>query len=261
MTESLSMQLSGFASIYLLLLIVGAIFKKCHIQQTKFLLLASLQMTVQLIIVVYVLLYIFKYPSPIFTCTYLALMIGFAIHRALNKNKWLNNKFKWITILSILLSGAFIVGFMMIAVIQKDIFTPQYIIPISGMLVSAIMNGSTLALKAFRESMDGQRNRIEVLMNIGTPPQEIVHPFVNQAMETALLPTLNNMVGMGIVSLPGMMTGQILAGALPNEAVLYQITIMIANSTAVSLVSFATLYFGCRTLWNDRYQITIPSAK
>ena len=261
MTESLSMQLSGFASIYLLLLIVGAIFKKCHIQQTKFLLLASLQMTVQLIIAGYVLLYIFKYPSPIFTCTYLALMIGFAIHRALNKNKWLNNKFKWITILSILLSGAFIVGFMMIAVIQKDIFTPQYIIPISGMLVSAIMNGSTLALKAFRESMDGQRNRIEVLMNIGTPPQEIVHPFVNQAMETALLPTLNNMVGMGIVSFPGMMTGQILAGALQNEAVLYQITIMIANSTAVSLVSFATLYFGCRTLWNDRYQITIPSAK
>lgn len=107
MTESLSMQLSGFASIYLLLLIVGAIFKKCHIQQTKFLLLASLQMTVQLIIAGYVLLYIFKYPSPIFTCTYLALMIGFAIHRALNKNKWLNNKFKWITILSILIKRCF----------------------------------------------------------------------------------------------------------------------------------------------------------
>ena len=124
------------------------------------------------------------------------------------------------------------------------------------MLVAATMNGATLALKSFHEALDREQRRLEVLLNVGASPREILLPFVNQSLETSLLPTVNNMVGMGIVSLPGMMTGQILAGALPNEAVLYQITIMIANSTVVCLASFCLLYFGSRTLWNKRYQFT-----
>ncbi|NMB08219.1 MAG: ABC transporter permease, partial [Tissierellia bacterium] len=66
---------------------------------------------------------------------------------------------------------------------------------------------------------------------------------------------LNSMVGMGIVSLPGMMTGQILSGTLPTTAILYQIAIMIAICTAVCLSVFGSLYFGYRTLYNDRNQI------
>ena len=69
------------------------------------------------------------------------------------------------------------------------------------------------------------------------------------------MPTLNSMVGMGIVSLPGMMTGQILSGTLPTTAILYQIAIMIAICTVVCLSVFGSLYFGYRTLYNDRNQI------
>ena len=91
-------------------------------------------------------------------------------------------------------------------------------------------------------------------MNIGGHPKEILQPFVYRALETALLPTLNSMVGMGIVSLPGMMTGQILAGTLPTTAILYQISIMIAICTAVCMAVFGTLYFGHKSMYNKDFQ-------
>jgi putative ABC transport system permease protein len=64
---------------------------------------------------------------------------------------------------------------------------------------------------------------------------------------------------MGIVALPGMMTGQILSGTLPTTAILYQIAIMIAICTVVCLSSFGALYFGHKTLYNERNQILLPS--
>ena len=117
------------------------------------------------------------------------------------------------------------------------------------------MTGVTLGVKTFRESFEGQRNKINALLNIGASPKKILIPFANQALETALLPTMNSKVGMGIISLPGMMTGQILSGTSPSTAVLYQIAIMIAVCTVVCLSVFFSLYLGYRTLYNNRYQI------
>ena len=77
------------------------------------------------------------------------------------------------------------------------------------------MTGLSLALKSFETALQGQQARIRTLVNLGVRPQHILFPLVRTALETALLPTLNSMLGMGIVFLPGMMTGQILAGADP----------------------------------------------
>jgi putative ABC transport system permease protein len=119
------------------------------------------------------------------------------------------------------------------------------------------MTGVGLGVRAFRASLKDQRFRIAALLNIGAPPRDILLPFVRQAMETALLPTLNSMMGMGIVALPGMMTGQILSGTLPMTAILYQIAIMIAICAVVCLASFGALHFGYQTLYNERNQIIL----
>ncbi|HEY4544033.1 MAG TPA: ABC transporter permease, partial [Tissierellaceae bacterium] len=101
------------------------------------------------------------------------------------------------------------------------------------------------------------RNRIDTLLNIGVTPKKILLPFVNQALETALLPTMNSMLGMGIVALPGMMTGQILSGTLPTTAILYQISITIVICTVVCLSVFGSLYLGYRTMYNENNQISL----
>lgn len=256
MNGIVEIQLFQFSLIYILLLFVLLIMKKCKINQTRLLLLASFRMTLQLIIAGLVLTYIFKNPHPLFTVTYVITMTLFAIHRVLSKNKDMNKRFKAAISVSLAASGLCIILFFVIVVAGKSMFNPQYVIPISGMIMGNSLTGVTLGIKTFRESLKGQQNKINTLLNIGSSPQRILLPFVNQALETALLPTLNSMLGMGIVSLPGMMTGQILSGTLPSTAILYQIAIMIAICTVVCLSTFGSLYLGYKTLYNSRNQFT-----
>lgn len=137
---------------------------------------------------------------------------------------------------------------------KKIFFDPQYVIPLGGMLLGNAMNSVSLGIKTFRETLVGQQARMEALACLGADSGDILQPFVIRALETAMVPTLNSMVGMGIVSLPGMMTGQILAGAPPLLAILYQISIMIAIASVVTLTSFASLYAGARTLYDKRHR-------
>jgi len=214
-------------------------------------------MTLQLVIAGLILTYIFENPHPLFTVVYVACMTTFAIHRVISKNKEINTKFKIAIAVSLSVSGLCIVVFFVCVVVGESIFNPQYVIPISGMIMGNAMNGTTLGVKTFRESFSGQRSKIDALLNIGVTPQKILLPFVNQALEMALLPTLNSMIGMGIVSLPGMMTGQMLSGTLPKTAILYQIAIMIAVCTVVCLSVFGSLYLGYKTMYNEKNQIQL----
>lgn len=255
MNEIIELNLWQFALVYLLLLVVLFIMKKCHISQTKLLIIASMRMTVQLVIAGLVLTLIFQNPRPWFTVLYLVAMMGFSIFTVLSRNKGLNKRFQLVVGFSLGGTGLSIIVFFILVVVGVDFFNPQYTIPIGGMVMGNAMTGVSLGLKTFHESIKVQKNKINTLINLGVTPQKILTPFVNGALETALLPTLNSMLGMGIVSLPGMMTGQILSGTLPATAILYQIAIMIAICAVVCLAAFCSLFFGCRTLYNKRNQM------
>ncbi|HEX3032220.1 MAG TPA: iron export ABC transporter permease subunit FetB [Bacillota bacterium] len=244
-----------FSLIYLLLLIVLYIMKKSRINQSRLLLVASLRMTVQLVLAGLILTYIFKNPHPVFVLLYLIAMIVFSIHRVLSKNPNLNHSFKLAVGLALTLSGLFVLAFFILVVVGESIFNPQYTIPLAGMVIGNAMTGVSLGLKTFTENLKDQRAKIDALLNLGVTPRKILLPYVNNALETALLPTMNSMLGMGIISLPGMMTGQILSGTLPTTAIMYQIAIMIAICAAVSLAVFASLNLGYRTLYNTRNQL------
>lgn len=257
MSGAVKLQILPFCMVYLLLIIVLIIMKKAKINQTKLLFIGSIRMTLQLVIAGFILTYIFKNPNPIFTILYIILMIGFATYRVFSKAKWLNKKFKLAVFASISLSGISVLFFFVFAIIRQNIFNPQYAIPLGGMIIGNSMTGLNLALKTLDENLKSGRARIETLLNCGVTPKKILLPYVNSSLESALLPTLNSMVGMGIVSLPGMMTGQILSGTLPTTAIMYQIAIMIAICTSVCLSVFSCLSFGYKTLVNNKNQIFI----
>ena len=246
-----------FGSIYLLLLIVLAIMKKCNIGQSRLLVIASFRMTLQLILAGLVLTYIFKNPQPVFVLLYLAAMMTMSVHTVLSRNKGINKRFKIIVTCSLVLTGLFVILFFILGVVGVSFFNPQYTIPISGMIMGNAMTGVSLGLKTFNDSIKTQKPKIDTLINIGATPKSILIPFVNKSLETALLPTLNSMLGMGIISLPGMMTGQILSGTLPTTAILYQIAIMIAITTVTCLAVFNSLFWGYRTLYNSQNQMLL----
>ena len=245
-----------FSLIYLLLLVVLAIMKKSNINRTKLLVVASVRMTVQLILAGLILTYVFKNPHPLFTALYLCAMSAFAIHRVISQHPDINRRFKTAIAVSFVGAGIGVLAFFILVVVGVSLFNPQYAIPIGGMILGNAMTGLTLGMKTFRETLRDQRGKVEALLNLGARPKKILLPFVNSALETALLPTMNSMLGMGIISLPGMMTGQILSGTLPTTAILYQIAVMIAICTVVCLVVFSSLYFGFQTLYNRKNQFT-----
>lgn len=257
MRDVIVLNLFQFSAVYLLLLVVLAIMKKCKINQSKLLVIGSIRMTVQLVLAGFVLTYIFKNPHPAFVMIYLFLMIGMAIHTVLSRNKEINSKFALIVAVSLSGTGLLVIVFFILGVVGVSFFNPQYTIPISGMIIGNAMTGVSLGLKTFNENIKTQKLKIDTLINIGATPKSILIPFVNKALETALLPTLNSMVGMGVISLPGMMTGQILSGTLPTTAILYQIAIMIAITVVTCLAVFCSLFFGYRTLYNSQNQMLI----
>lgn len=257
MSNVIVLNLWQFGAVYLLLLLVLAIMKKCKINQTKLLVIGSIRMTLQLILAGLVLTYIFKNPHPIFVLLYLTAMMAMSVHTVLSRNKGINRNFQSIVALSLILTGLFVILFFILGVVGVSFFNPQYTIPISGMIMGNAMTGVSLGLKTFHENLKTQKPKIDTLLNMGATPKSILLPFVNKSLETALLPTLNSMLGMGIISLPGMMTGQILSGTLPTTAILYQIAIMIAITSVVCLAVFCSLYLGYRTLYNAKNQMLL----
>jgi len=257
MNDIVEIEILQFFLIYLLLIIVLVIMKISKIKQSKLLIIASVRMTVQLILIGYILMYIFENPHPIFPILYFIIMTVFAITRVLIKNKGINRKFKLAIASGITFSGTSIMLFFIYVIVGENIFNAQYVIPIGGMIMGNTMTGVSLGVKAFRESFDGKKNQINALLNVGAEPNKILLPFVNRAVETALLPVLNSMLGMGIVALPGLMTGQILSGTAPTTAILYQVSIMIAICTVVCLSTFISLYFGYKSLYNSKKQIEL----
>lgn len=255
MSDIVRLNIFQFSLIYLLLLVVLAIMKQARISQSKLLIIGTVRMTVQLVLAGFILTYIFENPHPMFTVAYIVAMVLFAINRILGKNPWLNRSFKIAVSLSLAFSGIFILAYFTLVVIGVSIFNPQYTIPIGGMIIGNAMTGITLALKSFQENLYSNKARLDTLLNLGSTPKRILLPYVNSALETALLPTLNSMLGMGIIALPGMMTGQILSGTSPSTAILYQISIMVAITTAVCLSVFSSLHFGYKSLYNSRNQI------
>jgi putative ABC transport system permease protein len=123
-------------------------------------------------------------------------------------------------------------------------YDPQYLIPLFGMIIGNAMNGAALAAERLNGEMELRRGEVEALLALGASPARASAEAVRRALVAALMPTVNMLMVVGLVSLPGMMTGQIIAGSSPLTAVRYQIVVvfMLAGAVAVTAVVVALWY-------------------
>jgi len=163
-----------------------------------------------------------------------------------------------IGVVSMFISSFSVALFALVIVIgNQPWYEPQYAIPLLGMLLGNTMNGIALALDRLTSSASEQREVIEARLMLGYSQQEAIADIRQQVFRTGLIPIINAMAAAGIVSLPGMMTGQILAGAAPVEAVKYQIMIMFLISGGAGFGTLAALHFGVRRLFDDRLRLRL----
>ncbi|OOC11194.1 MULTISPECIES: ABC transporter permease [Thioalkalivibrio] len=138
---------------------------------------------------------------------------------------------------------------------------PQYSIPLLGMLLGNTMTGIALGLDRLTQNVWRERRTIEGRLALGASWSEAVTTMRREAARSGLMPTINAMAAAGIVSLPGMMTGQILAGAPPVEAVKYQILIMFLISAGTGFGAIGAVWFASSRLFDHRQRLRLDRLK
>ncbi|AND39172.1 MULTISPECIES: ABC transporter permease [Cytobacillus] len=232
-------------SAYLFVLLLIIIFKVRGIAREKKLTIAAFRMTLQLVIAGYVLTCLFEFSNPLLTLGVILIMEGFAIYTIYKQaGTRLSVNLKKTIAISMIAGTSFCLVFFNFVVIHfEPWYDPRYFIPIAGMIIGNSMTGITLSVKELLNSFTTQKDMIEGALMLGADPKAAVKPYVNHAFDSAVLPTINNMLGMGIIFLPGMMTGQILSGVSPLLAIEYQIVILlgILGSVGLSVILFILL--------------------
>ncbi len=224
----------------------------------KQLLIAALRMTVQLLLVGLVLEWIFSVRQPLPILAMALVMATLAGVAAVNRTKRRFPGIYWNSLVSILVASFVVTGLALNGILRVDPwFDPQYLIPLLGMVLGNALTGISLGLDRLMEGCVQNRAFIESLLSLGASRWEAAHREVKEALRTGMIPVINSMMIMGVVSLPGMMTGQILAGADPVDAVRYQVVIMFMIASCTALATLGVVLFGFRTLFSSRDELLI----
>jgi putative ABC transport system permease protein len=154
-------------------------------------------------------------------------------------------------------SAVALVPLFTLVVVPQPWFEARYLIPISGMMMSNAMNVVAQVFERVFATARSERAVIEQLLALGASPAQATQAQTRAAVRAALIPTINGLLTVGLVALPGMMTGQILSGTHPEQAVRYQVVIMY-QLVAVAAVSGALAAFFARRLLFTRREQLMP---
>lgn len=146
---------------------------------------------------------------------------------------------------------------LLILVRPEPWYQPQYAIPLFGMLVGNSMTGAAVGLDRLTETAWQQRSAIEARLLLGQGWDEAVSDLRRESARAGMIPIINSMAAAGVVSLPGMMTGQILAGSPPNEAVKYQILIMFLIAANTGFAALGGVWLASRRLFDERERLRL----
>ncbi len=217
-------------------------------------LISVIRAIIQLVIVGYILEYVFGYRNPVFTTLLILFMIFNASYNAAKRGKSIKKGFL-ISFLSILI-GTIVT--LTILIVSKTIrYEPYQVIPVSGMIISNAMVALGLCYKQITSDFKNKREEVETKLSLGADTLPSSIEIIRDAIKTGMLPTIDSAKTLGIVSLPGMMTGLILAGSSPMEAIKYQIMVTFMLLSTTSIASFIACYLSYRGFFNNRKQLIL----
>jgi putative ABC transport system permease protein len=207
---------------------------------------------VQLLLVGYVLTHVFAVDHPALVAAIVALMCLLAARASLQRLSEAPERPFGLAVLS-LGASTFLVGTLVCGVVigGERWYAARLVIPIAGMILGNSLNGISLALDRMYGEMRARSREVETRLSLGYSNWEAVRPHVRTALRAGMTPTINALMVVGIVSLPGMMTGQILAGADPMTAVRYQIVVMMMIAASVTLGSLLVVGLSFRRCFTD----------
>ncbi|OGC09277.1 iron export ABC transporter permease subunit FetB [candidate division KSB1 bacterium RBG_16_48_16] len=247
-----------------LLLAVAALSYLLRLGNSGQIVVAGVRMTSQLLLLGIVLKSLFAHTNFLWVTLMALVMLAAAAREVTSRQK---RRFKgvWgfgIGAVSMFISS-FTVTLIALAVIiqNRPWYLPQYAIPLLGMLLGNTMNGIALGLERLTANAWQQKPVIEARLILGQSWNQAIGDVRKECIRSGMIPIVNSMAAAGLVSLPGMMTGQILAGSPPFEAVKYQILIIFLIAAGTGFGTMSAVYSASRRLFDERQRLRLDRLK
>lgn len=196
--------------------------------------IGTIRATIQLLAIGYVLSFVFKQHKLWMLAAIVCVMITVAALHAAKRGKWFKH-----AVWKLLVCFAVVEAFVMLLLIGLQIIEPtaQYIIPLSGMTIGNAMVVAGLFLTQLKREGETGREELEMLLAFGANAKQSLQSLLQRSVRFSMIPTIDALKTVGLVQLPGMMTGMIIAGASPTEAVKYQLLILFCHAGAAALTA------------------------
>lgn len=243
-----------------LVVLLGIVLWLNGFSQVKQLWWASLRMTVQLLLMGVWLSWVFYTDNPLWIVLVGVVMLSAAGYEITKRQKY---RFTYVYSIAIgllslsLTSLLLLVGVLVFVVQPEPWYQPQYAIPLLGMLLGNSMTAIGVGLDTLTRNAVQLKSKVEAQLALGKTAKQSMAFIREQSLHAAMIPVINMLVAAGVISLPGMMTGQILAGANPLEAVKYQIMIMLLIATSTGLGTLIAVEMATRRLFDDRQRLQL----
>lgn len=243
--------LSLLLAFSLVMVAVGLSYKE-KLGTSKDILMAITRTILQLIVTGYLLKYIFQVSNTLLSLS-MMLFIIFNASRQANKRNPNSKKLLWQPFVAILTATSLTLTVLVLS--GAITFIPSQLIPISGMIASNAMAAVGLAYKFMYQSFKDNRQQVLEKLSLGAPVKLTALPILQESIKTGMQPTIDSAKTVGLVSLPGMMSGLIFAGVDPVHAIKYQIMVMFMLLSATSLAAMIASYLAYKTYFNQRAQL------
>lgn len=221
---------------------------------------AAARMVVQLIAVGFILRAVFAVQHPAVTLVIVLVMAAIAAREVAARPE---RRFKgWaglgLSAGAVAIASVVTVGLALLTAIRPHPwYDPRYAVTLVGIVLGSVLNAGSLALDSLLGGVTRERGAIEARLALGASFHDATGPLLRDAIRRGLLPIINQMSAAGLITLPGIMTGQILAGLDPVEAVKYQILLMFLLAGASGLAALAVSYGALRRLSDDRQRLRL----
>ncbi len=237
--ETIDIPISSLLLVFLLLAVPVILSRIYGLGLIRSLLGSAGRMAVQLVLIGVFLKYLFLWNNAVMNLLWLIVMIMVAVFSAIRGSSMKPGKILAPVFIAFALATFTVIFYINMFVLRLDyVFDARYLVVLGGMLLGNSLRGNIVGIDAFYKGIRKDVKKYLYVLSLGASHHEAVRPYMKESIRLALKPTVASMATIGIVALPGMMTGVILGGASPEVAIKYQIMIMISIvvSTIISVL-------------------------
>ncbi len=220
----------------------------------KEIIISVIRAIIQLVIVGYILQFIFGLENPVFTIGLVTVMTFNAAYNTKKRGEGIKNVVG-VSFISLAIGASITLAILVISGAIN--FTPNEVVPVSGMVISNAMVAIGLSYKSLKDNFKNRRNEVEIKLSLGADISEAAKDIIRESIKMAIMPSIDSAKTLGIVALPGMMTGLILGGVSPIVAIKFQIMVTFMILSATSISTIIATYLCYKDFFNERKQLKI----